>query len=280
MKGFVNFFLEYKIDIKKRCRYNHRGKITFRGDTMQKYFIAFQMTQSMFCWIPFPCKKWDESCRPYMLFFLPLIGLEIGILWAGLDFLLNYLGINGFIYGIVMCAWPYLSTGFMHLDGFMDVTDAICSWRSLEKRRMILKDSHVGSFAVVWCIFLILADFSLFASIPSKSGSFCLLFIPVLSRCCSALAIMKLKVMNTSQYAQTTLYPEWHKIFLVFLIAACVAGSFLSSVKNGLVLLMELLGYAFFLKKSYTSLDGMNGDISGFCICISELCAVAAFALL
>ena len=162
----------------------------------------------------------------------------------------------------------------------MDVTDAICSWRSLEKRRMILKDSHVGSFAVVWCIFLILAGFSLLASVPSGSGRFCLLFIPVLSRCCSALAIMKLKVMDTSQYAQTTFYPDWHKIFLLFLIAVCAAGGFLISLKSGLVLLTELLGYGFFLKKSYTSLDGMNGDISGFCICISELCAVAAFALL
>ena len=39
-------------------------------------------------------------------------------------------------------------------------------------------------------------------------------------------------------------------------------------------------GYAIALRKSYRSLDGMNGDISGFCICISELCAVLVMVFL
>lgn len=247
---------------------------------MRKIFTAFQMTQSMFCRIPFPCRNWDENCRPYMLLLLPLIGFEIGILWVGLDFLLTYLGVSVFIYGIVMCAWPYLATGFMHLDGFMDVTDAICSWRSLEKRRIILKDSHVGSFAVVWCIFLILTGFSLFASVFPHTDQWCFLLIPVLSRCCSALAIMQLKVMSTSQYAQTTTYPKRFSVFLGLLMILCVIAGFFLSVKTGFALLAGLAGYAIALKKSYDSLEGMNGDISGFCICISELCAVAALALL
>ena len=32
---------------------------------LKKYKIAFQMTQSMFCSMPFPSKEWDETCRPY-----------------------------------------------------------------------------------------------------------------------------------------------------------------------------------------------------------------------
>lgn len=247
---------------------------------MRKYFTAFQMTQSMFCSLPFPCKEWEEKSRPYMLLFLPVVGLELGILWVLLDKLLSYFTISGFIYGIVMCAWPYLATGFMHLDGFMDVTDAVCSWRNLEQRRVILKDSHVGSFAVVWCILLILAGFSMFASVPADADKWCLLFIPVVSRCCSSLAIMQLKPMNTSQYAGISAYPKWNKMFLVPLIILCIIAGFLLSVKSGIVLLAGLAGYAVALKKSYDSLEGMNGDISGFCICISELCAVAALALL
>lgn len=247
---------------------------------MRKYFVAFQMTQSMFCSLPFPCREWDEGCRRYMLLFLPVVGLEIGAVWVILDYILRYFTVHNLIYGLVMCSVPYLTTGFMHLDGFMDVTDAVCSWRDLEKRRAILKDSHVGSFAVVWCVFLILAGFAMFFAVPADADRRVLLFVPVISRCCSALAIMRLKTMNTSQYAQTTNYPKWHQFFLCVLILGCICLGAVFGGKYCLVLLACLAGYGIALKKSYNSLQGMNGDISGFCICISELCAVALLALL
>ncbi len=247
---------------------------------MRKYITAFQMTQSMFCSLPFPCKEWDEECRPYMLVFLPVVGLEIGALWIALHYILQYFTINNMVYGLMMCAMPFLATGFMHLDGFMDVVDAVCSWRDLEKRRAILKDSHVGSFAVVWCIFLILAGFAMFSAIPERADMRVLLFVPVISRCCSALAVMNLKTMSTSQYANGTNYPKCHTYILILVIAVCIGVSFWGSGKLGIAMIACLAGYGVALKKSYISLQGMNGDISGFCICISELCAVAALALL
>ena len=247
---------------------------------MRKYMTAFSMTQSMFCSLPFPCKAWDEECRPYMLLFLPVVGLEIGALWLLINFVLKNLQVHPMIYGLVMCAVPYLTTGFMHLDGFMDVVDAVCSWRDLEKRRAILKDSHVGSFAVVWCVFLILAGFAMFSAVPAAAEMRVILFVPVVSRCCSALAIMRLKTMNTSQYANTANYPKWHQMLLVIMILLCLGLGFVLAGKYSISLMIGLLGYCVALRKSYRSLQGMNGDISGFCICISELCAVAALALL
>jgi cobalamin synthase len=41
-----------------------------------------------------------------------------------------------------------------------------------------------------------------------------------------------------------------------------------------------LAGYGLALLRAYRSLDGMNGDISGFALTIGELCAVAAYALI
>lgn len=246
---------------------------------MQKYFTAFQMTQSMFCSLPFPCRKWDENSRAYMLLFLPVVGLEIGALWVALDWVLRYFQIPGEIYGLVMCAWPYLATGFMHLDGFMDVTDAVGSWRDLQRRREILKDSHVGSFSVVWSTFLILAGFAAFSAGFGAMDRRLLCLIPVVSRCCSALAVMNLKAMNTSQYANTNEYPKWHSIFLILLIAGCLIFAFSRSYQAGFALVACLAGYGIALKKSYGSLQGMNGDISGFCLCIGELCAVIAAVL-
>ena len=49
---------------------------------MKRIVHAFFMCQSMFCAIPCPCRVWDEEARPLMLPMLPLVGLEIGALWA------------------------------------------------------------------------------------------------------------------------------------------------------------------------------------------------------
>ena len=56
---------------------------------MKSYFHAFAMCQSMFCAIPFPGNLWDEKARDKMLLFLPLVGLEMGAIWAALA-LLDY----------------------------------------------------------------------------------------------------------------------------------------------------------------------------------------------
>ena len=126
----------------------------------------------------------------------------------------------------------------------------------------------------------ILAGFAMFASFEAEDSRIILGLVPVVSRCCSALAILNLKPMNTSQYAGEKNYPKWHSIILTVVLISCLAAGFAIEVKNGLVILAVLAGYLLALRKSYTSLQGMNGDISGYCICISELCAAAAIALL
>ena len=114
---------------------------------MKTWLHAMAMCQSMFCAIPCPWNIWDEDAKDRMLLFLPMVGLEIGLIWALLAWAIQLLTLPGWINGVVLCAYPFLVTGYMHLDGFMDVTDAVKSWRDLVRRREILKDSHVGSFA-------------------------------------------------------------------------------------------------------------------------------------
>ena len=168
---------------------------------MKTYFHAFAMCQSMFCAIPFPGNIWDEKARDKMLLFLPVVGLEIGAIWAGLGWLCKMLHLPYLIKGLILSVYPYLVTGFIHLDGYMDVTDALRSYRSLERRREILKDSHVGAFAVIGVILLLLAQFAFMASVKETANFWILMLVPALSRCCSALAVTVLKPMHTSQYA-------------------------------------------------------------------------------
>lgn len=246
---------------------------------MKTYFHAFAMCQSMFCAIPFPGNLWDEKARDKMLLFLPIVGLEMGALWAVLAWLCNFLNLPVLVRGLVLAVFPFLAAGFIHLDGYMDVTDAVKSCRSLERRREILKDSHVGAFAVIGIALLLLAQFAFLASVPESADWRILLFVPAVSRCGSSLAVTALKPMNTSQYASQE-KPKSRIFVLLFMTAVFVAAGFLLCGKYGFVLLGSLAGYGLALRKAYKSLEGMNGDISGYALTISELCAAAVLALL
>lgn len=232
----------------------------------------------MFCAFPAP-QVWDEKARDSMLLFFPAVGLLIGAVWAALAWLCTWLRLPALVTGLLLCAYPYLATGFIHLDGFMDVTDALRSWRDLERRREILKDSHVGSFAVIGVVLLLLAQFVLFASAPVDANPWLLLLIPAVSRCCAALAVLGLRPMPGSQYAGHQ-GPRRRLWIPACLLAALLALGFVLCGQGGFALLACLLGFGLALRRGYRSLEGMNGDISGYALTIGELCAVAGYALL
>ena len=214
-----------------------------------------------------------------MLLFLPIVGLEIGAIWIFLAWLCNVGNLPLLVRGLILSVYPYLVTGFIHLDGFMDVTDAVKSYRSLAHRREILKDSHVGAFAVIGIVLLLLAQFAFLASAGENGDFRILMFVPALSRCCSALAVTALKPMHTSQYADQE-KPKSHVVVLLVMTAVFVAAGFLLCGRYGFSLLGCLAGYGIALRKAYKSLEGMNGDISGYALSIAELCAVAVYALM
>ena len=242
---------------------------------MKTYLHAFFMCQSMFCAIPAP-QVWDEKARDKMLLFLPVVGLELGLIWWALAYACRML--PPLMAALVLSMYPYLSTGFLHLDGFMDVTDAVRSYRSLERRREILKDSHVGSFAVIGIVILLLSQFVCFASMKGTADCRVLLFIPAVSRCCSALAVTALRPMSTSQYAAQE-KPKSHAAVLLAMLAVFLLGGSLLCGKTATALLGVLIGYGFALRRGYRSLEGMNGDIAGYALSIGELCGVAVIAL-
>lgn len=243
---------------------------------MKLWLYALGMCQSMFCAIPFPWQGWEERARDRMLTCLPVIGLEIGLIWWGIGELCRLLPLPEPLRAAGLCAVPYLLTGFLHLDGFMDVTDAVRSCRPPERRREILKDSHVGSFAVIGVVLLIGLQGSACACLTGTGTLGALAGIPVVSRCCSVLAIRLLPPMQSSQYV----HRQKHWAPPALMLAAAVGIGFLGSTAFGCCLLAVAAGFALALLRAYRSLGGMNGDISGYCISLSELAGVCALAMI
>ncbi len=240
------------------------------------------MAFSMFCAIPSPYHGWDEEARPLMTLFLPIVGAWIGAIWAVLAYLLKLLPVPYLLAAAVLCAYPFLVTGFMHFDGFLDTTDAVKSWRDLEERRRILKDPTSGSFAVIACALIVMIQFAAFASFHEGTRLLALIFIPIASRAVAGLAVTLLRPISTSEYAGAYRkgIKKSHIIWFAAVMLATAVLGFLILGIGGLVVPAVYLGYGLALHRAFKSLDGMSGDISGYALTIGELCGIVVLAFL
>lgn len=237
---------------------------------MKKWINAFFMAWGMFLAVPCPYPKWDEEARDRMLVCLPLIGLIIGGVWVGAAYLSELLIIPRMIDGAVMASVPWLMTGFIHLDGFMDVSDAVLSRRDLETRQKILKDPHVGAFAVISIGLLFLFSWSVFCSWNLKVERLLpLALIPVVSRASAGMAVIALKPMQTSQY--NSAHNKKYIIPLAVMLAAAVIVPIIPFGFYGLAPLAAAVGYWLAVWYGTRKLGGMSGDVSGFALTLSEL---------
>ena len=252
-----------------------------------RYLKACLMSMTMFCAIPLPFHKWDDDLRPLMTACLPIVGLEIGLVWAALTYILFQLvGFGWFpktLAAGVFVVYPHIITGFLHLDGFMDVVDAIKSQRDLAERRKILKDSNVGAFAVISVCILFVLAYSAASSLTFKDENIVvLIFIPILSRCLSALVVTLMPPMRDSQFAGKyrkgitmghIIFPA--VIALIVMVLGIVFCKFYV-----FVLVAVFLGYLGALMKAYINLKGMNGDIAGFALTIAEFSGIIVYSLI
>ena len=107
--------------------------------------IAF----SMYSKIPMPHLELDEKDMKYVMGFFPLIGLITGALVYGWIYAGEILYVPDISRTLILIILPVIITGGIHVDGYMDTCDALNSYGDREKKLAILKDSHIGAFAVI-----------------------------------------------------------------------------------------------------------------------------------
>lgn len=125
----------------------------------------------------------------------PLVGLLLGSVLAGADLLLQAAfsllssdpappdrRFPPLLAGVLLIAALALLTRALHLDGFMDTCDALLGGFERRRRLEILRDSHVGAFAVVGLICLLLLKLTALAALPQSNRQTVLLLFPCLSR--------------------------------------------------------------------------------------------------
>ena len=246
------------------------------------YIKGFFMSMGMFTRIPLPFVIWDEKLLGAMVATFPLVGIVVGSAWWGAALLLSISSIPIMLAAAISTVIPFFVVGFIHLDGFMDTSDAHLSYRSLEDRVRILKDPNVGAFAVIMLVLLFILQFAAVYSILEGGRFFTLLVaICVVSRCLSAFSIFTLKHMPESNYAKmlgqnSTL---GHKMFVAAIFASATAFSFVYAGFTGvIVILAVLLGFSLSMRVVCKSFKGISGDLLGYSLVIGEVCGLIALA--
>ena len=125
----------------------------------------------------------------------PLVGLLLGSVLAGIDLMLHaafpllttdfaplHREFPPLVAGALLTAALAVLTRALHLDGFMDTCDALLGGFERERRLEILRDPHVGAFAVVGVVSLLLIKLTTLSALPQGNRQVVLLLFPCLSR--------------------------------------------------------------------------------------------------
>ena len=107
------------------------------------------VTFAQYSRIPVPRFDWEKEDMRYSMSVFPWVGAVIGACFVLVYRLSGTLGLPQLAVIALLTAVPLVITGGFHVDGFLDVEDALSSWRSREDKLAILKDPHIGAFAVI-----------------------------------------------------------------------------------------------------------------------------------
>ncbi len=248
-----------------------------------KIFESVAVAFSMYSKIPMPTVQWDKQNMRYVLCFFPLVGLAIGVvqwLWWQVALLL---GCGVSLTAAVCVLLPVLLSGGIHVDGLMDTADAIGSWQPKERRLEILKDSHVGAFAVIACCGYFLAAFGIWSEVCAEDIVILSLGF-ALSRAWNAFGISTFACAKGSGLVATFskgAEKRTVRVVVIVQILVCAAVMMRLDLLRGLAavvvsLVVTVLCYRMAKKK----FGGTTGDLQGFSQQMCELFMALAVVLL
>ena len=216
--------------------------------------------------------------------FYPLVGLLIGLLLVGLERGAGQVFPPSLTGAVLLLAMLVITRG-LHFDGFMDVCDGLFGGYTRERRLEIMRDPHVGSFAVAGGTALLILKYGALVSLLSIPGAGkigALLLFPMLSRWSMVMLLQLFPYVRAmglgSPFHENTRKP-WIAAGFALLVAAgasiALGGIGAAGIIVGVSLLAALVGW-----KMTRILGGLTGDIYGATNEIVEATVLMAAAAL
>lgn len=207
--------------------------------------------------------------------YFPMVGLLLGALTAGLDVLLR-LALPPTLTAALLLVALTVATRAFHIEGFLDACDGLLGGQTPERRLEIMRDPHVGAFAVVGGVCLVLTKWGSLAALPPTLRLPVLLLFPCLSRWGMTL-VMGLFPYARYQGLGVAFDPGHGRWQLVAAAATALAAGALLAGGLGLALVAVATGVAWLLGLWMRRLlGGLTGDTYG---AINELVEVVVLVL-
>jgi len=227
-----------------------------------RLFKAFALAFNMLTIIPFfKVHDFFKGINGYSAMFYPLIGFILGtLLWATNYFLQDYIPSTHL--AVILFALWVLITGALHLDGFSDTVDGL--FVSKGKALEVMKDSHVGGMGMTFTIVFLALKLS---SVIHFEAFYLLPVVLMFSRLNAVIAIYFYDYISSG--VGKLLKEELSKKHLFFagLYSLTLAFSFHFFDAFIVSILVLIICAKFFTAR----LGGLNGDIYGFIIEVTEL---------
>jgi len=202
----------------------------------------------------------------------PLAGLLLGLMLARADLLMHWgyplfadapRPFPSFLSAVILVALMACLTRALHLDGFMDCCDGLLGGFSRERRLEILRDSHVGAFAVVGAVCLFLVKIAAIMALPMAARFWILLLFPCLSRW-AMLAVLEFFPYARPQGIGTPFRPSGGRSQLALGFAvALIAAAALAGIAGLIRMLAATLTGLVIGAWASRLLGGVTGDVYG-----------------
>lgn len=244
-----------------------------------KVFETVIVAFSMFSALPMPRIEWDADNMRYSLCAFPLIGAVIAVCQWGWWLLCSRFGIPEILRGAGLCLLPVMITGGIHLDGYADTWDAIASHAGVEKRQEILKDPHLGGFAVIRLCMFFIAALALWTSLRELRlmvmiGLFCL------SRSLSGFAVTSFPLREGSGLARSFAEAaDLKRVRIVLLVLTLALSLALVLLRAGETVLTAAVVFLIYRRMCEKQFGGLSGDLAGWFLQTVELWMLAALVL-
>ncbi len=236
---------------------------------LKSLFSAFLMYSR----IPMPKVEWSKKNRRFSLCFFPLIGAVIGFFFMIWQLVCNKFNIGTLMRGAVSAAIPIMITGGIHLDGFCDVSDAMASWGDKARRLEIMRDSHIGAFAVIRVVLYLALEIAIYSETNNKSALMIAIGF-VLSRSLSGFAAVTFKSAKKEGALFDFVDPAHlaiTKISLSLTAIFCSTAMMLVSPCGVLPVALAFVFLAYYRYFSYNNFGGITGDLAGWFLQVCEL---------
>ena len=234
---------------------------------------------SMFSAVPMPQFAWNRRNMRFVLCAFPLVGAMIALLTRLWLLLCAAFGLPQLLRGAGLCLLPVLVTGGIHLDGYADVCDALASHGSVDKKQAILKDPHVGAFAIIRLCCYFIASLALWTALPTQNlpallGLFCL------SRSLSGLAVQCFPLRPGSGLARSFAEAGGGRdVRAGLIVLSLLSAALLLLGGQGLSVLAAALTFLYYRRMCTHEFGGLSGDLAGWFLQTAELWMLAAMVL-